>query len=229
MKPTLKALDALIRWRVAQGRGIKDIAEEVERSLSAVSKYCIENTIDRPIHDALKEQRKDRLDAIVLSYRSGVTLRKIGAEVGLSPERIRQMLKKAGVGSHEGGRAVRPKKKKNHVAVTALRLGISIDRYNSLRGGKLLRAYRSQSNSAKNRGIPFEMTFGQWLDIWHRSGKLDMRGCGKGLYCMCRRGDKGPYSVDNVDIRLIEENSSDGVKNWLAERVAKSAEVRENH
>lgn len=51
------------------------------------------------------------------------------------------------------------------------------------------------------------MTFGQWLEIWQRSGHLHKRGVHG--YVMARRGDKGPYSVENVDIVHCSVNSWD--------------------
>ncbi len=68
--------------------------------------------------------------------------------------------------------------------------------------------FHTQKSLAKRRGIPFELTFEQWLDVWQASGKLAERGRKKGQYCMARKGDKGAYAVGNVEIILGSENSS---------------------
>jgi hypothetical protein len=70
--------------------------------------------------------------------------------------------------------------------------------------------FRSQKSSAKIRGIPFELTFEEWLQIWQDSDHLHERGRKKGQYCMARFGDIGPYAVWNVKIILHGENVSDG-------------------
>lgn len=68
--------------------------------------------------------------------------------------------------------------------------------------------YFEHRQNAKRRGIPFELTFNEWLQIWQDSGKWDMRGKGKGSYVMSRIGDAGPYSVKNVYINSQEDNAS---------------------
>jgi len=61
--------------------------------------------------------------------------------------------------------------------------------------------------SAASRGIPFELSFEEWLDIWVKSGHWNERGRKAGQYCMSRYGDVGPYSKDNVFIQLASDNS----------------------
>lgn len=65
--------------------------------------------------------------------------------------------------------------------------------------------YRRQKYSAKYRGIPFELTFDEWMKIWTGSGHWHERGRGKG-YVMARFGDKGPYAIGNVKIITNAEN-----------------------
>jgi hypothetical protein len=71
-------------------------------------------------------------------------------------------------------------------------------------------AYRTQRHNARNRGIPFLLTFEQWLTIWQDSGKLAQRGRGVGKFCMSRRGDAGAYEVGNVFIQAHTANSREG-------------------
>lgn len=65
---------------------------------------------------------------------------------------------------------------------------------------KIRKQYNSQKTSAKMRGVPFLLTFEEWRGIWERSGKYHLRGRGQGRFVMARRGKRGPYSVDNVQI-----------------------------
>lgn len=70
--------------------------------------------------------------------------------------------------------------------------------------------YNDHKDSAKRRGIPFLLTFDEWYQTWLDSGHWDERGCGKGKYCMARPGDIGAYTIGNVKIIKIEENSVEG-------------------
>jgi hypothetical protein len=75
-----------------------------------------------------------------------------------------------------------------------------------------LRKYQIQRIHAKDRGISFELTFEEWINIWEQSGKFEFRGRGKGKYCMSRVNDSGPYKVGNVYINLNELNAHDAMK-----------------
>ena len=70
--------------------------------------------------------------------------------------------------------------------------------------------FNAHKSNAKRRGIEFLLTFEQWFDIWQKSGNFDKRGRGADKYCMCRVGDTGSYSVDNVFIGQGKHNVSDG-------------------
>ena len=70
------------------------------------------------------------------------------------------------------------------------------------------RRYIDQKRNAAQRGIPFELTFEEWLKIWADSGHFHERGRNAGQYVMGRIGDRGPYAVDNVLILQHEVNDS---------------------
>lgn len=73
---------------------------------------------------------------------------------------------------------------------------------------KLRRAFWVQKDNARKRGISFELTFEQWLSIWRKSGKLQLRGiAGPESFVMARYGDVGSYSIDNVKIISNAENT----------------------
>ena len=81
---------------------------------------------------------------------------------------------------------------------------------------KLRDAYNVQKKTQARRKpdrnghhIRVTMTFEEWLQVWMDSGKLHLRGAGRGKYCMARNDDLGDYAVGNVEIRSNEENSRD--------------------
>ena len=75
------------------------------------------------------------------------------------------------------------------------------------------KTYKQHKGSVRNRKdrtgalIEFKLTYEEWLDIWLQSGKLHLRGRGKGKYCMCRKDDLGHYEVGNVYIDTFENNT----------------------
>ena len=69
--------------------------------------------------------------------------------------------------------------------------------------------YQQQKRNAKRRGIPFLLTFNEWIAIWETSGKLDYRGRKSGQYVMARPGDTGAYEQGNVKIITHIENTSE--------------------
>jgi hypothetical protein len=69
--------------------------------------------------------------------------------------------------------------------------------------------FDGQKNNAKLRGIEFLFTFEEWKDWWIATGKWEQRGKGRGKYCMMRKGDVGPYSIENVFCGTNEQNAID--------------------
>ena len=69
--------------------------------------------------------------------------------------------------------------------------------------------YHVQKSRAKERGIPFLLTFEEWWDIWLASGKWEQRGRRSGQYAMARPGDQGPYARGNIEICLVQKNVGD--------------------
>ena len=68
-------------------------------------------------------------------------------------------------------------------------------------------AYNKHKCSAARRGIPFLLTFNEWVLIWTDSGKREQRGRFSAEYCMARHGDSGPYAIGNVRICTNKENA----------------------
>ena len=69
--------------------------------------------------------------------------------------------------------------------------------------------YIKQVQHASDRGIPWSMSYEEWLEMWLLSGKWEERGRKSGQYCMCRLGDTGPYSKKNCFIGLTDNNQQE--------------------
>ena len=68
--------------------------------------------------------------------------------------------------------------------------------------------YHEHKNRTERRGIPFELTFKQWLKVWQDSGHMNERGSGQGHYVMARLFGRGSFKIGNVRIIHVEDNNS---------------------
>lgn len=68
------------------------------------------------------------------------------------------------------------------------------------------KAYDDQKRHASARGIPWNLSYEDFLELWLVSGKWSQRGKKINDFCMCRFGDKGPYSKTNVFIGSVKDN-----------------------
>lgn len=180
-------------------------------------------------------QNSERAEDFRKRYLAGQTLQQIADEYGVSRERVRQVLARDyGMSRSDGGKAAvaAENKRKRRAAQDEKcqrKHGCSYRQYLSIvREERRLRregvpnyqlprpAFSCQRSNAKARKIAWELTLWDWWVIWQQSGKWAKRGRGLGGYCMCRRGDQGPYSRDNVFIapnttNLSEANRKDSL------------------
>lgn len=169
--------------------------------------------------------RDKRAAEMVAMYREGLTLEKVGRCYGITRERVRQIIRARGVTRADGGAsrqiANRVKRRESARAMQSIRRwGFPPDVMTAYRSEGLTRAYASQRNQARMRGIAWNFDFATWIAVWQTSGKLHLRGRGKGHYVMSRVGDAGPYELGNVHIQLAERNSRDATKKWIGKHKA---------
>lgn len=169
--------------------------------------------------DVTAARRKRRLEkwlpiaeAMAAEYRAGQTLREIGDRRGITRERVRQVMTEfLGIRSADGGLSVAAKENAERRRLARdkrylAKVGCTYAEYLSIRG-KATRAYSQQRQNAAYRGIEWHFNLWSWWKVWETSGKWSERKRGSG-YCMCRRGDVGPYSPENVFIAPARLNSS---------------------
>jgi hypothetical protein len=71
---------------------------------------------------------------------------------------------------------------------------------------------------SRKRGIDFLFSFEDWANWWEEQlghDWLSLRGCKPDQYVMARKGDKGPYSRDNVYCCTNRQNALDA---WINTR-----------
>ncbi len=74
-------------------------------------------------------------------------------------------------------------------------------------------AYSHHKARATFDGIAWEFTFESWHSMWVSAGGFCLRGKGAGKFVMARHGDVGPYSPENVTIKLGAENATEAFEN----------------
>ena len=74
---------------------------------------------------------------------------------------------------------------------------------------KAKQQFHNHKARAKRKGIPFLLTFDQWCKIWLDSGHYYDKGTKRDQYVMSRYNDVGPYSIDNVKIQTVGENTKE--------------------
>lgn len=83
-----------------------------------------------------------------------------------------------------------------------------------------LKRYREQRRNASGRGIPWQLTFKQWVDFW--GDDIGRRGVGRDKLCMQRYLDRGPYALGNI----IKAVPSQNVRTMRNVRAAKLSQAR---
>jgi hypothetical protein len=171
---------------------------------------------------------------IVLRFLSGESMQAIGADYGISRERVRQRLAALGLDSYMGGarlQTVLTARSRREVVAEQKRLkeekraqklyGVGAETVYAITGIRrifgqvrrhpdgILSAYLSQKRNAQKRGIGWKLNLESWWGIWLDSGHWTERGRGTG-YCMARWADEGPYSPENVYICTNSQNIKDG-------------------
>lgn len=65
-------------------------------------------------------------------------------------------------------------------------------------------AYNGHASTSAARGVPFNLTFEQWWELWEPH--YDRRGVASADMCMGRVGDSGGYDLGNVRIITSRAN-----------------------
>lgn len=151
----------------------------------------------------------ERDSSMAAQYRSGAVLKDIATPYGLTRERVRQIVRKAGLTAQDGGICVRVQKStaietalKDHSS--RIRRGCSFADYKKLRGAGVTYHFTVFRKNCDVHNIELQLNLWQWWQIWEASGHWDERGRGRG-YQMRRINKHGPYSLDNT---VIERGNS---------------------
>lgn len=208
-----------------EGLTVAEAAKKLGKSYHTVGAWARAANVvfPRPVADPTHNERADTMAAM---YRAGKTLEEIGQVYSITRERVRQIITKVhGITAEHGGQALksrvgRAQRRAEKEAACLLKNGCTLAQLKDLRriGREAVKAgaapckspiqaFVTQKNSAKTRGIDWNIKLWDWWTIWQESGHWEERGRGHG-YVMCRFADKGAYEVGNVYIATATHNSS---------------------
>lgn len=164
-----------------------------------------------------------RNQEMIRRFRAGETSVDLSKAFGIVPSAVMSLLRRYGLTRYDGGlqvsakvkRGVRPPKKAHAVEAAYRKHDCKAADFSSFEQFREARfKFKCQKSRAKTRGIDWQLTLGQWWAIWSASGKWEQRGRANAESAvMARKGDKGPYSVDNVYIITLAENF---VESWAS-------------
>ncbi len=205
----------------AEGLTRKQIADRLRVSAATVSQWAAK-TENKPVRHRKTDlpKFKERSEGIVNLFLQGLTMAEVGDLFSVTRATVSRTVKEANVCRTEGGQSLvsakKAEAKQQALESKSLEMfGLPFVVMQQLRKDKVVAAYRQQKNNAFGRGIEWRLRFNQWFSIWQTSGKLHLRGRGKGKYVMSRIGDKGCYEVGNVHIQLAVENSREASNQWI--------------
>lgn len=168
----------------------------------------------------MTSNRDELMEAL---YRSGRTLQQVGDEFDLTRERVRQVLAARGLNGNDGGQAVmaraRAKAKRKRREEKCLKeKGLPLFEYETLldMGKRMMEdglhrdrtpigAYCRQRQNADQQGYDWDLSLGEWWEIWEESGKWEKRGLRSEGYVLARIIPELPFRKYNVMVMKLEE------------------------
>jgi hypothetical protein len=88
-------------------------------------------------------------------------------------------------------------------------------------------AYAEQRANALRREVPFLLSFSEWWHFW--KDHYPRRGAREQDFCMARKGDQGPYALDNVYLATTAQNRRDYQYNPVAKDINKQSRKEKLH
>lgn len=140
---------------------------------------------------------------------SDLSAQQIAEKHGMSRVNVANILKKANVTYKDTNRFKQAAEKRESRLLqvddrTKKRDGVSREVWKEI-GTDARNQFRYNRNYAQYANIPWELTLGQWWDIWQKSGHWNDRGTGHG-YVLSRNDKLKGFSIGNVEVISASEN-----------------------
>lgn len=172
-----------------------------------------------------------RTQQFVELYKAGQTLLQIAEAYGLTRERVRQLITRAGIHRNLGGGALLSQQRQIDRRVKQetryqKKFGCSREKYLQLRTLGAVHAFQVQRSGAAARGIDWKLRLIDWWRVWEESRHWSERGKNLGQYVMSRKYDARGYEVGNVYIQTSSRNSSEKMYGKWSAMVQEEAKKR---
>ena len=154
-------------------------------------------------------------------YRKGRTLEELGREVGVSRERVRQIVAKYGTKSSECGASKRAEERKAKVLDERdqrylQKYGLPYAEYVQARNDGYQKAWADQKRNAQRRRIGWHLTLKGFIEVWE--GKFHLRGKRRDALVMTRVDLDKPFTKHNVKIVTLAESARQNINRMHEEK-----------
>jgi hypothetical protein len=156
----------------------------------------------------------ERNEYLADEYRKGRTLEELGREVGITRERVRQIVAKYGAKSSEGGASKRAEDRKAKILSERdqrylQKYGLTRQEYVEARDAGYQKAWAEQKRNAQRRKIGWELSLKDFSEAWE--GKFHLRGKRRDALVMTRIDLDQPFTKDNVKIVTLAESARQNI------------------
>ena len=167
-------------------------------------------------------ENTERNEYLAEEYRRGRTLEELGMEIGVSRERVRQIVTRYGVKAGEGGASKRSsdrqqKAKEARDKRYMQKYGLPYDEYVVAREEGYQKAWSEQKRNAQRRGIEWKLSLKDFIELWE--WRFHLRGKSRNALVMTRFDLNGPFEVNNVKIVTLAESARQNINRMHEEAV----------
>lgn len=162
---------------------------------------------------AMVKINSERDEIICNLFKQGKTILELADIYKVTRQRIQQVLTENGLNAKDGGKSIyyEENRRKQLAQIDEKnkqrekRLGMPLFLYNALQKvhPRPYYVYIAQRNNAKQRGIEFTLTFGEWWYIWEESKQWKNHGRGFNCYVMARRDFNKGFITGNCYITIF--------------------------
>lgn len=139
-------------------------------------------------------------------YLRGMTLEAVGEAIGVSRQRVQQILIGLRVARRPNVSAERVPGQHSKTRRMCEKHCISAEELVAARADGRWRAFCEQRNNSRALGVAWNLSFSTWWFLWNESGQWGMRARRFDGFVLTRDDLSGPYSIENVSIRSFSDH-----------------------
>lgn len=161
-------------------------------------------------------------------YLRGMTLEFVGEAIGVSRQRVQQILIGLEIARRPNTSTERVVGQHSKTLRMCAKHCISRDELVAAKADGRWRAFCEQRENALTLGAEWNLTFSSWWWLWNESGRWRERGRRFDKFVLVRDDLTGPYSIENVSIRRFSDHMQRAVKRYRSSHVVHAIGGRRN-